>query len=251
MSNQIFLGSLIHPIKKYCIPSWADMIGELKGINEVLLINTSDDPKFTQYTQKLGFPVVHLSGNNMFHGISQGRLELFRRFLASSNTHFFSLECDMFSEPEVPETLLRYEKEIVSVPYVLGYTYETSRRLKTDYLISITNESRIHYTLQELLDGSNGAPIVEINEGGLGCALMAKSVIAQYLPVATVSNERCDDQAFYKFCRSSSIPRHASIELMPKVKHYPHFHMNYGVYAQHLQRKGLKNLAMREGSSVD
>lgn len=86
------------------------MIRELKGIDDVLLINTSDDPKFTQYAHKLKVPVANLPGNNMFYGISQGRLELFRRFLSSSNTHFFSLECDMFSAPEVPEKLLGYEK---------------------------------------------------------------------------------------------------------------------------------------------
>jgi hypothetical protein len=238
MSGRIFLGSLIHPVKQYCLPSWIASLAHIDDVDDIVLANTSNNPQFKSYTEGIPYTTLHAPGMNTFQSISAGRAALFERFLATDCTHFFSLECDVFAQSHIAVELLQSSKEIVSVPYVLGYMYEPERRLKDDFLLSVTDERRIHLTSRELLEQARGRELVQVNEAGLGCSLIERQVIEKYTP--TVSCDRLDDQAFYKFCRSQRIPRFARIDLMPAVQHYPHFHMEYGVHAQFLARRGTK-----------
>jgi hypothetical protein len=240
MNAQIFLGSLIHPVKKYCLPSWVDTLKDIRGIRDIVLINTSPDEQFMTYAEGIPYDVHSAPGNNVFHSISAGRKELLRKFLDTDATHFFSLECDVFVEPSVAQDLAAFQQPIVNVPYILGYIYEPERKLKDDFLISITDERRVHYTMREFLEHADGNPLVAVNEAGLGCSMIERHVIEAYYPQLIVSDERLDDQAFYRFCRENGIPRVASVSLISQVRHYPHFHMEYGTYDQYLRRKEKK-----------
>jgi hypothetical protein len=224
-------------VKNYCLPSWVDSIGKIEGISQIVLANTSDDKLFYDYIKTIPFQTINTPGKNIYASIGSGRLGLLKKFLQTDATHFFSLECDMFVEPSIVKDLLVYNQLIVSVPYILGYIYSEERRLKSDYLISITNNDRIHYTMNEFLKETNDNPLVKVNEAGMGCSLIERSVIELYYNQAYISETRCDDQQFYAFCRNANIPRFVSVEHMSKVSHYPSFNMDYGVHEHYLKRK--------------
>lgn len=236
MDESIFLGSLIHPTKWYCLPSWINSLKDIKGIDEILLVSTGTEETYDTFIDSIQYPVVKEPKQNMFESISHGRKKLFEEFLETENEYFLSLECDIFSEPNVGLELLKHKKIHASVPYIIGYMYEGKRRLKTDYLLSATNQDRVHFTFEELSKKSETSSLVEINEAGMGCSLIHRSVIETYLPKSIISKERLDDKFFYEHCREKGIKRYIDMNLFSSIKHYPHFHMNYAVHKKYLER---------------
>jgi len=79
-SNKIFFGSLLHPVKNYCLPSWFKHLDSFQEIfEEKYLISTSDSKEFLRDIKKLGYSVDFISSENLFEKLAKGRLMLFVR----------------------------------------------------------------------------------------------------------------------------------------------------------------------------
>jgi hypothetical protein len=233
MTRKIFLGSLVHDCKMYCLPSWLMNLEEFKDqCCKIVLVNNSESEKFNHFLESYSatFTLLRSIGRNIFERIGRSRRVLFEEFLKSDCDLFFSLECDVFCSRKVIPILEKYDVNVVGVPYILGYLNDSKTRLKIDYIMSAMSDSRINYTFGELLRLPNEYGLTRVNESGLGCILIDRHTIESILERFTISDYDSDDKQFYRAVRELCIPVMVDCGLINEVNHFPHFHKDYAMY---------------------
>lgn len=233
------LGSLVHPIKEYCLYSWFEELKEFQSqFSDVTIADTSDGIDFSKYPMENSYTVDRVSSQNMFKRIALGRKTILEAFLESDCEYLFFLECDIFIDSGLVPTLVQRDKPVIGVPYIMGYLRDSDTRLKKDYLTSALDfDRRLSMTMKELTEAADG-DTVAVNEMGFGCLLLRRDVCEIIEENFEVPEKSCDDSVLYEILRDHDIKRLADISQIKNVRHYPHFHMNYATFDRYLEKHG-------------
>jgi hypothetical protein len=228
--KKVMLGTLIHTSKEYCLHSWFERLYDLRNqFSKILVVDTSEEIDLIKYKTS-NYHFERVGDSNLFRRLSKGRILIFKEFLKSSCDYLFILECDLFITDKVLPTLLRRDKGVIGVPYIMGYLRDPETHLKKDYLVSVLSFNRRITMTYEGLKLSGKGHLRNVNEAGMGCLLIRRDVIEKIVGEFKVSSTHCDDKAFYQLLREHGVDRYVDISLFDEIKHYPNFHMEYCTY---------------------
>jgi hypothetical protein len=235
----VMLGSLVHPVKEYCLHAWFQALRGIENqLSKVTIVDTSGEIDFSTYPTKDNYSIRRVSNPNMFSRIALGRQTILESFLSSECNYLFFLECDLFIQEEVLPTLINRDKPVVGVPYIMGYLRDKETRLKKDYLTSALNfDRRLSMTMTELTSDAEG-DLVEVNEMGFGCLVLQRDICKTIYENFRIPDKDCDDSILYEILRDHDVKRWADISQLRQVRHYPHFHMDYATFDRYLEKHG-------------
>jgi hypothetical protein len=186
MEAKVLLAAPINIVKEYCIYDWLEMLRGLSYPNlDIFLVDNSPTPEFAQKINSLGFNCVweNPRGREIRYVmcISNERTRI--KFLSDSTyTHFFSLECDIFTPADIVEKLLAHNLDVIGTTYFTYQGAESRLQLRTIYPFVVSEKKhnvsyRVRYLTfaeaQRFMDGK----VKYMYENGMGCKLITRRIM--------------------------------------------------------------------------
>jgi len=179
--KRILLACPTADVKKYCQDDWIEMVRKLTYPIDILIIENSNTPSNTRYLRSKGFNVVHktFSKSLPIGGKLKHCLNFIRQYVIDNNYDcWFSLESDIFVQPDTVERLISHNKQIVSLPY-FHYSGEKTKMLNFDiWNIIGQNFSRTMHPMDSfnLVDGT----LKKGYQCGIGCMLIHRNILNRF-----------------------------------------------------------------------
>lgn len=235
IEQRVLIGSPVYDGKSYCLEAWLENLSRIRSEQaDVLLVDNSPTEDYVAHIHRLA-PWAKIERviptGNPYNDVLKSRKRMIEQMKQGGYSHFFSLECDIFPEPDVLDALLQTGLEVVGVPYILSYVIDERTRLKKDYIYSCSSlrhfnviagqpTGSVQMTGEEL---RNAPGILQVYHTGLGCALIAANIYNRVKLRCEPEQRRFDDSLFFQDLKSMNIPVHAAWFLAHKVRHYPSF----------------------------
>lgn len=182
----VLLAAPISEYKDYILDSWIQYIksvrrsfsGEALKVSILLCDNSQNSSYYKQVSRRHEVPVIHVSPvlKNSRQFISESRNRLRDYFLNHQFDWFFSLECDVFADPNVLTNLLSHRRDIVSHPYFIGAGAQSTpmvQLLEPDPVPPLETRNVTTDEFFFLADDS----LMRVFNAGLGCTLIHKNVL--------------------------------------------------------------------------
>lgn len=184
-SPKVLLCSPININKEYCLYDWLKAIQNLTYPDiDIFLVDNSATPAFSEKIKELGFNCVYENPGNReareYIAASRERCRI--KFLSGDYDYFFSLECDVFPQPDVVEKLLKHNLDVVGCTYFTEKGYHSHLQLQTIYKFhddfkTHNREYKIRFlTFEESQLFMNGK-VKPVYGAGIGCVLIKRNVL--------------------------------------------------------------------------
>ncbi len=235
MKPKILIGTPVYQEKYYCMDAWIRKIEEFKSESiDILLVDNSPNIAFTEYLKQIcrKSKVVHIPpSSNPYESVLNSRKVIIQQLKEGDYSHWFSVECDIFPEKSVLEELLKSDKTVVGVPYILCYDIAPETHLKCGFIYSCSSLNKFldvggkktgsfQLTDKDLI---NAPHLMEVYHTGLGCTLLKRELFDKIELHCEPENKRFDDSLLFEDLNKAGIKVYAKRDLIKLVEHYPNF----------------------------
>lgn len=185
MSAKILIGCPTSEHKRYCLDRYLDAVKRFSFKNfDLVLADNSEGQTYYNDLKSKGINVLKSDYSEYARErIVKARNLLRERFLSGGYEWFFSLEQDVIAPPNVIESLLRHNKEIICGVYFKEYDVK-GRRTGRDYgkavlpLLYKKDENDESF-LRQMKDGELDGGLIEVAACGLGCIMIKREVLGR------------------------------------------------------------------------
>lgn len=199
--------------KDYCVKEFVKQLDSITYPVDILVIDNSKEPKHALELDVLmsssinkRVSVIHYYQDIPIRELICKCHNIIREFFLDSDyDYLFSLESDVFCSKNTIEHLMSFNKLVIGLPYFIKQSYYS------EYIGSVKETfGYIQYELNRTADEGflfTTGTIKQVNQSGIGCHLIHRSVLEQVrFRVGSGNIDNFDDQYFHEDLKSLNIP---------------------------------------------
>lgn len=206
--------------KEYIFLDWLLHVSNLSYPNyDILVVDNSHNEEYYQAYKNMGINILHVNpkGKTSTEYITESQSIIRDFFLKQKYTYLMSIEVDIFPPRNIIEKLLSNNKDIVSVPYFIGFGKQSN--LITHYLRNVGIKEIEHYNpdFLEQFKRYNGK-VNQCFSTGIGCSLIKRKVIKK-IPFRFEKGKKYHSDTYFAIdLFNNQIPNYIDTSIV--IKHY-------------------------------
>jgi len=215
---KVLLGCPINIVKDYCMDQWLDHIKNFTYPNyDIYLVDNSKNREYHKKLRQkhcLKIDYVDPKEREVRFTMAESLERIRQRAVKRRYDYLFSIECDIFPQPEIIELLLAHDKDVVGTSYLTGHGKDTFLQLLFLNKLTDTDYVSDFYEWPEILKFYNGT-VNYAYANGIGCSLIKRNVLEQLIFRVTENEAGFPDSFFHKDLFMLGITNYVDTTILP------------------------------------